>query len=242
MATASELAVRVAQSKPPVSYDDPPPPPPPWAIPEYGGSDAGYAAWLAQAKLRGSNTQADAKMRKAQSDEAYRQALQDIELQGTNGRRTLQGNMLQRGIFRSGETDRRRTEFDAAIEQGRERSKTAWSNQYGAIDADERNALAGLSMEAAQQVSQAMLRDALAAYQAQQTAAAAPVAAAASATPAPAALPHPTYSPTAPAAPTYNPVTNSAGLYAAQSKPKPKPPSGSTGKLKQTRTGGAQLQ
>jgi len=230
----------VAQSKPSVSYDDPPPPPPPWAIPEYGGSDAGYAAWLAQAKLRGSNTQADAKMRKAQSDEAYRQALQDIELQGTNGRRTLQGNMLQRGIFRSGETDRRRTEFDAAIEQGKERSKTAWSNQYGAIDADERNALAGLSLEGTQQVSQAILRDALAAYQAQQ-AAVAPAAAPAAPAYAPAAIPAPGgYSPT-PAA-SFNPVTSSAGLYAAQSKPKPKPPSGSTGKLKQTRTGGAQLQ
>ena len=90
--------------------------------------------------------------------------------QATNGRRQIQTGMLQRGMFRSGETGRRQGEFDNSIALGGERAKGAYNNQIGSIDDQTRSALGGLEMEGVTQVSQAMQREALAAYNAQQLA------------------------------------------------------------------------
>lgn len=211
-----------------------------WLHPQYGGADPAYAAWLAQAELQGQDAISQAKLRRAQLDEAYRQALTDLDRQGVMGRRSIQNNMLARGVFQSGETDRRQQEYDTQIAQAQGRAKQTLADQVGSVDESQRSALASLSTQAANQVSQAMMRDALAQYQAQQQAASAATAPPA-ATYTPSAYQAPTpaanFSPTMPANPTYNPVYDSQSLFRAQTAPKPKPPSGTTGQLKLTRSG-----
>lgn len=210
--------------------------------PVYAGSDPAYAAWLAQADLQSNDAVSQAKLRRAQANDAYTQALADLNTNATTGRRNLQTNVLERGMFHSGEYDRRQQEMDSAVDQAKKKAYGALTNQIGTIDETQTNAINNLGMQGVTQLSQAMMRDSLAAYNAQQAAAAQ-----ASAPPQAQAAPQafapqpqataPTYNPKPPASPTYNPVTSSAGLYQAQSKPKPKAASGSTGALVQKRTG-----
>lgn len=197
-----------------------------WVPPTYAGSDPAYAAWLAGAQLQGTDAVSQARLRKAQLAESERQALQDLDTRAVQGRRSLQGSMLQRGLFGSGEAQRRQQEYDAQIAQGQQRAQQAFTDQSAQADQNEQSALSNLGMQAATQVSQAMLRDALATYQAQQSAA----------MPAPqptytAPVPQPSYTPPpaqpAPGAATPPPrkITSSASLYAAQSSaPKPAAP------------------
>lgn len=186
----------------------------PWTHPDYAGTDSAYAAWLAQADVQSGNTISDAKRRRAQAEEQFRQAMQDLNTQSVNGRRTIQNNMLARGMFGSGEFGRRRQEFDSAIDTGKSRAQGAEANQLGQIDQGVKDFMSNLGMQGVQQVSQATLRDQVAAYNAQQAAAAQaapqPVQQTAQA---PAAqnsvVPVPHYAPAAsgPAQPGYKPVT-----------------------------------
>lgn len=145
-----------------------------WVHPAYSGSDPAYQAWLAGAELQGTDAISQAKLRRAQLAEQERQAMFTLDHQAVTGRRTVQNNMLSRGMFRSGETDRRKQEFDAQIEQGRANANSAYQDQLGTVDQTQRTALANIGTQAATQVSQAMLRDALAKYQADQLLAAPP--------------------------------------------------------------------
>lgn len=165
-----------------------------WVHPAYQGTDPAYQAWLAGAELQGTDAISQARLRRAQLADEQQAAMFRLDNQAINGRRTVQNNMLARGMLRSGETDRRKMEYDAQIEQGRANANTAYQDQLGNVDQTQRSAMANLGTQAATQVSQAMLRDALAAYQAQQ-AAATPASAAASTAPA-AAPPAATYAPT----------------------------------------------
>lgn len=189
--------------------------------PGYSGTDAQYAAWLAGADLQAADAQAQARFRRKQAEDAYMRQLQDLELQGTTGRRNIQTSMLQRGVLASGETTRRQSEFDSAMTQAQQRALAGETDAFGQADAAKQTALTNLSVQGATQVSQAMLRDSLAAYNAQQQAAAAAAPPAPVYQPATAPAAQPTYTPTVPAQPTYNPVTNSSSLYKAQSLPKP---------------------
>lgn len=196
-----------------------------WAHPDYQGSDSAYQAWLAQADLQGQDALSSARLRRAQTEQSYQQALTDLMRQGETGRRTIQSNMLQRGIFRSGETDRRKLEYDALIEQGKARAAQAEQDQFGQIDETQRNALSNLGMQAATQVSQAMMRDALNEYNQQQQASqrvASPSTPPPQAAYTPPSTPAPNYNPNVPAQPNYKPVTSTASLSNASSaKPKP---------------------
>lgn len=199
--------------------------------PEYAGTDPAYLAWLAQADLSSADAVSKAKKRRGDANTAYQQALADLSTQATGDRRGLQTNMLSRGLFRSGEFDRRKTELNSAYDQANKKAAGVLETTLGGIDDDERATISGLGMQGVTQVSQAMLRDSLAAYEAQQQAA----------TPAAAAPPAPYSAPAAPRAlattPAGAPVINStAALYQAQSKPK-KAASGSTGTLTQKRSG-----
>lgn len=173
-----------------------------WTVPDYAGTDPAYAAWLAGARTTGTDAISAARMRQSQLDDAKRQALQDLDTRAVTGRRTIQSNMLGRGMFGSGEMNRQQQEYDSQIEQGRSRANQAYIDNVGQNDLAEQSALHNLGAQGATQVSQAMLRDALAAYDAQQKAA---TTAAASApiwqqqqTPDASQAPPPTMQPTAP--------------------------------------------
>ena len=188
-----------------------------WTAPTYGGSDPGFAAWLSGANVQAANAKSTAKLRKAQYEESYRQALQDLDKQSTFGRRNLQTSLLQRGVFQSGEADRRKQEFDAGITQAQQRALGSLTSNEGSLQDQERTTLANLSSQGATQVSQAMLRDALAQYNQQQQAAA-QVAAPAQQAPQPQQAP----APQAVAAPAPAPgnVFDSQSLYRKAAAPK----------------------
>lgn len=212
-----------------------------WSHPAYTGSDPAYVAWLAQADLSAGDAASAAKLRKAQAQTAYEQALQDIQNQAVSGRRNIQTSMLQRGMFGSGETKRRGMEFDSSVDVSRQRALAAETDQIGQADESMRSTINNLGMQGTQAVSAAMLRDSIAAYNAQQADLAAQAA------PQPVTPPTPTYAATAPqapsynsqmpAAPAYNPAASSASLFKAQSLPKPKAAAGTTGSLKLARKG-----
>lgn len=202
--------------------------------PGYEGTDPAYAAWLSQADLAATDATSTAKRRRADAHTAYQQAMADLATDATNQRRNLQTSMLSRGMFRSGEFGRRGQELNSAFDQAGTKAQGALTTTIGDINDTERSAISSLGMQGTTQVSQAMLRDAVAAYNAQQAAIEAPAAAVAPAAPSytpPPAAPRPY------AAPANHPVINSsAALYAAQTPPKPKP-SGQTGALAQKRSG-----
>ena len=143
----------------------------PWVPPTYAGTDPAYQQWLAGAQLSAEDAMSQARLKRAQLAEQERQALFNLDKQAVNGRRTIQNNMLARGIFQSGETGRRQQEYDTTIQQGRTNADTAYQQALGGVDQTQQSALANLGMTGATQVSQAMLRDALAQYTEQQRAA-----------------------------------------------------------------------
>jgi hypothetical protein len=134
-------------------------------------ADPAYNAWRSQAELRRANEMSTAKMRRQQADEAYRQAVGDFAKQSDYGRRNLQTSLLSRGIFVSGEADRRKQEMDAGVEQGKVRLRSGLVDAYNRINDTVRTDLGSIGMEGQQQMSQAALRASLAQYQQQQQAA-----------------------------------------------------------------------
>ena len=170
---------------------------------------------MSGANVQAANAKSTAKLRKAQYEESYRQALQDLDKQSTFGRRNLQTSLLQRGVFQSGEADRRKQEFDAGITQAQQRALGSLTSNEGSLQDQERTTLANLSSQGATQVSQAMLRDALAQYNQQQQAAA-QVAAPALQAPQPQQAP----APQAVAAPAPGNVFDSQSLYRKAAAPK----------------------
>lgn len=208
---------------------------PDWVHPAYTGSDPAYQAWLAQADYQGKNALSQARLRKGQLDEAYKQALADLERESVTGRRNVQTNALQRGIFHSGENDRRKQEYDAQITQAQARAQQALVDQQGQVDQGLQSTYANLSTQGATNVSQAMLRDALAQYNATQAQSAqAQGAPAAPAQQAQAPYVQPQFSQTVP---TGAHTISSPQQLSAASSAKPKAASGTTGKLKLSKSG-----
>lgn len=216
---------------------------PGWVHPAYSGTDAAYAAWLAGADQQAAGSASSAKLRKAQAEQAYNQALLDIQNEATNGRRNIQSSMLARGLFNSGETQRRGQEYDSSVTLSRNRAQAAETDQFANADDAQRTFLANLGMQGTEQVSQAMLRDSIAQYNAQQQAIAAQAA------PQPVYQPQatqptfaapsvaPTFTPQVPAAPAYNPSTSSASLFKNQTKPPPAPAKAKPQQTKLVRSG-----
>jgi len=204
--------------------------------PTYSGSDTGYAAWLATADQQANDAISQARARRAQLNDAYRQALTDLDRSAVQGRRNIQTGMLQRGMFRSGEFDRRGQEYDNLIDQTQKRANSTLVQQIGDVDIGQQNTMSRLASDAANQYSAAMQRDALAAYQASQAATAATPAPAAVYTPPPqAAAPAAAPRASAPAAP-----RQQAGIDPRYRVPAAPKASGSTGQLAQRPRGSLQ--
>ena len=66
--------------------------------------------------------------------------------------------MLSRGIFKSGETNRRRGELESTLLQGRAAADTANANTLGQVSADLQRAMTGLDLDWEQALSAALGR------------------------------------------------------------------------------------
>lgn len=122
------------------------------------GKDPEFDAFQAKYDYTKSNLTADADMRRKKADEDYQAALASLEQQGTYSRRNLDTNMLSRGVFRSGETNRRRGELEASLLQGRSAADTSKANVLGQVSSDLQRAMTGLDLDWEQARSSALSR------------------------------------------------------------------------------------
>jgi len=122
------------------------------------GKDPEFDAFRAKYDYSKFNAQADADQRRRKAEEDYASALKSLELQGTAGRTNLDTSMLSRGVYKSGETHRRRGELESTLLQGRAAADTGKANALGQVSADLQRAFTGLDLDYEQAYSAALAR------------------------------------------------------------------------------------
>lgn len=120
--------------------------------------DPQWDAYRAGYDYRRTQAQADTKLRKERAKLGYDDALSALEQRGLTGRRNLDTNMLARGVYRSGETGRRRDELGKALTLAREEQDRSYANQVGDIDADQQRALTELDLDRESQIAASRAR------------------------------------------------------------------------------------
>ena len=126
--------------------------------PYAAGKDAEFDAFRAKNDYSRYNAQADADMRRRKAQEDYTAALASLDQQGTYGRRNLDTSLLSRGIFKSGESNRRRGELESTLLQGRAAADTSNANTLGQVSSDLQRAMTGLDLDWEQALSAALAR------------------------------------------------------------------------------------
>jgi len=124
--------------------------------PYAAGKNPAYDAWNAQATFKRNNAWADAALGQQQAQENYDAALARLEQQGQAGSKSIDNSMLSRGVFRSGETNRRQAELQGEILRGRAGADTTKANTFGRISNDLQRALTALDLEQEQRVQSAL--------------------------------------------------------------------------------------
>lgn len=122
------------------------------------GKDPTWDAWRAGSDFRRKNAQDDAALKNSQAEDTYKQALASLDQQGIVGERNINTGMLQRGVYRSGETNRRQADLQAALLSGRSQADTNRANALGQVSSDLQRALASLDLEWEQQTQAALAR------------------------------------------------------------------------------------
>jgi hypothetical protein len=93
------------------------------------------------ANYRRSTAQADADFRRKQIDESYNQALSELDNTARQSRRSLDTAVLSRGVLRSGETNRRRSELEAGLLGARSAADAEREGQLGQVSLDLQKAM-----------------------------------------------------------------------------------------------------
>ena len=130
----------------------------PTAYPYEVGADPQFDAFRAKYDFTKTNSQADADARRAKVDEDYKAALSSLADQGKYGRRNLTTNMLERGVFKSGETNRRAAELEATLLQGQSAADAAKANALGQVSSDLQRAMTSLDLDWESAYSDALSR------------------------------------------------------------------------------------
>jgi hypothetical protein len=94
-----------------------------------------------QANYRRSTAQADADFRRKQIDESYNQALGELDNTARQSRRQLDTAVLSRGVLRSGETNRRRSDLEAGLLGARSAADAEREGQLGQVSLDLQKAM-----------------------------------------------------------------------------------------------------
>jgi hypothetical protein len=124
--------------------------------PYAAGKNPAYDAWNAQAQFKRNQAWADAALGQQQATENYNAALDRLSQQGAAGARSIDNSMLSRGVFRSGETNRRQAELQGEVLRGRAAADTTKANTFGRISNDLQRALTMLDLEQEQRVQTAL--------------------------------------------------------------------------------------
>jgi hypothetical protein len=119
----------------------------PTVYPYKVGKDPVYDAAKAKNDYSRQNAWYDAAAAQEKATEAYNRALALLEQKGTSGRRNLDTSLMSRGIFSSGEANRRRAELEAALLDGRSQADATKAQQFGQISTDLQRAITGLDID-----------------------------------------------------------------------------------------------
>lgn len=130
----------------------------PTTYPYAAGKDPTYDAWKAQADYQRAMAQQDADFARQQALDSYNTALASLSEQGQRGGRSINTSMLGRGVYRSGETNRRQAELQAEVLKGQANANNSYQGALGKVDSDLQRALTSLDLEAEQQAQAAMSR------------------------------------------------------------------------------------
>lgn len=122
------------------------------------GKDPTYDAWKAQQDYARQQAWYDAALAQRQATDQYQQALAQLEQQATTGKRNINTSMLARGVFASGETNRRQAGLQADVLRGREQAETTKANQFGQISQELQATINQMDAENQAQISAAMGR------------------------------------------------------------------------------------
>lgn len=119
----------------------------PTAYPYPVGANPQFDAFKAKYDYNVTNLNADADQRRKKADEDYQAALSSLNTQGVYGRRNLDTNLISRGVFHSGEANRKRAELEGTLLQGRSSADLSRANALGSVSADLQRAMNGLSID-----------------------------------------------------------------------------------------------
>jgi hypothetical protein len=122
------------------------------------GVDPLFDAYLARYSQGRAGATRSAGQRKTAALTARDQALREIESAGAAGREQINTAMLQRGMFRAGETTERQAQFAADLANRRRSAESGYSTQIGGINAWLANELARLEAERTGQAAESQKR------------------------------------------------------------------------------------
>ena len=108
----------------------------PTTYPYAAGKDLTYDAWKAQADYQRAIAQQDADFARTQALDSYNKALADLTDQGVRGSKSINTSMLGRGVYRSGETNRRQAELAGEVLKGKGRCRGHLPGALGKVDSD----------------------------------------------------------------------------------------------------------
>jgi hypothetical protein len=117
------------------------------------GEDPLWDAYLAQYNYEKTKINEDSGLGRTQANTAYTNALQQIADEAVSGRRSIDTNALARGIFQSGEVDRRRGDMDTKISTAKTGADTTYSDTLNGLISNQTNALSGLDLTREQQIA-----------------------------------------------------------------------------------------
>jgi hypothetical protein len=117
------------------------------------GKDPMFDAWLASYDYGRKSANDDATLRRSRAQQEYGTTLGSIADQQERSGRNLQTGLLSRGVFRSGEANRRRADLEATGLKARSAADTAYTNTQGQITDDYTRSLATLDLQREQQIA-----------------------------------------------------------------------------------------
>lgn len=117
------------------------------AYPYPVGKNPQFDAFKAKFDYSKSNLEADAAQRRTKAQEDYQAALASLDERGTYSRRNLDTSLISRGVFHSGEANRKRAELESSLLGGRSAADLAYQNALGSVSADLQRAMNGLNID-----------------------------------------------------------------------------------------------
>lgn len=116
-------------------------------------ADPVWDAWMASYDQKRQGAQAAADLRKLQAQQDYSQALDQIQSRGLEGSRSIDNNLLARGVYQSGERGTRQGDLGKTLTLARDAAGSAFTTRRNEADLNAQAAWDALDAEREVQVA-----------------------------------------------------------------------------------------